>query len=76
MKKEKMKIDRRVLPVATPVCVWQAFTTLAAVAIILSDTKLGRVCKHKKRAARSILHLSLPYTYPLSLSLSRSIFLC
>lgn len=37
------KISSRILPVATPVCVWQAFTTLAAVAIISSETKLGRV---------------------------------
>lgn len=32
------------VPVATPVCVWQAFTTLAAFAIMSSETKLGRVC--------------------------------
>lgn len=35
--------ESKILPVATPVCVWQAFTTLAAVAIISSETKLGRV---------------------------------
>lgn len=37
--------ESKILPVATPVCVWQAFTTLAAVAIISSETKLGRVYK-------------------------------
>lgn len=63
MKKKKKKFREREIErkkkffwindellVATPVCIWQAFTMVAAVAIILSDTKLGRVCKHNVRA--------------------------